>query len=58
MTWIPFTFFTGATSHNTMNYVDTMQLLSRCQEGDSPSLESLVGTYQPIVYRLGYFHPG
>jgi RNA polymerase sigma-70 factor (ECF subfamily) len=35
-----------------MNYVDTMQLLTRCQEGDSLAIESLVRTYTPLVYRL------
>jgi RNA polymerase sigma-70 factor (ECF subfamily) len=35
-----------------MSYADTMQLLTRCQEGDSLAIESLVQTYTPLVYRL------
>jgi len=29
-----------------------MQLLSRCQQGDSLAIEALVRTYSPLVYRL------
>jgi hypothetical protein len=32
--------------------VDTMQLLSRCRQGDSLAIEALVRTYSPPVYRL------
>lgn len=32
--------------------VDTMQLLSRCQAGDSLAIEALVRSYTPLVYRL------
>jgi RNA polymerase sigma-70 factor (ECF subfamily) len=32
--------------------VDTMQLLSRCRQGDSLAIEALVRTYTPPIYRL------
>jgi len=32
--------------------VDTIQLLTRCQRGDSLAIESLVRTYTSLVYRL------
>ncbi len=35
-----------------MMTVDTMQLLSRCQQGDSLAIEALVRSYTPLVYRL------
>lgn len=35
-----------------MNYVDTIQLLSRCQNGDSLAIEALVRTYTSLVYQL------
>lgn len=35
-----------------MNYVDTIQLLTRCQKGDSFAIEALVRTYTSLVYRL------
>ncbi len=35
-----------------MNYVDTLQLLNRCQAGNSLAIEALVRTFTPPVYRL------
>lgn len=35
-----------------MMTVDTMQLLTRCRQGDSLAIEALVRTYTPPVYRL------
>lgn len=35
-----------------MNYVDTVQLLTRCRQGDSLAIEAMVRTYTPPVYRL------
>lgn len=35
-----------------MMIVDTMQLLNRCQAGDSLAIEALVRSYTPLVYRL------
>lgn len=32
--------------------VDTMQMLTRCQQGDSLAIEALVRTYTPLVYRF------
>ena len=49
---IEFTYLRGVASDTVMNHVDTVQLLSRCREGDSPAIESLVRTYESSVYRL------
>ena len=35
-----------------MMTVDTLQLLTRCRQGDSLAIEALVRTYTPQVYRL------
>ncbi len=35
-----------------MIYMDTAQLVNRCQAGDSLAIETLVCTYKPLVYRL------
>jgi len=35
-----------------MMTVDTMQLLTRCRQGDSLAIETLVRTYTPLVHRL------
>lgn len=35
-----------------MMTVDTLQLLTRCRQGDSLAIEALVRTYTPLVHRL------
>ncbi len=37
-----------------MNLVNTLKLLTLCQQGDALALERLVNEYQPSVYRLAY----
>jgi RNA polymerase sigma-70 factor (ECF subfamily) len=35
-----------------MTFMDTAQLVNRCQAGDSLAIEALVRTYKPLIYRL------
>ncbi len=37
-----------------MSLVNTLQLLSLCQQGDALAIERLVTEYQPSIYRLAY----
>jgi RNA polymerase sigma-70 factor (ECF subfamily) len=37
-----------------MSLVNTLQLLSLCQQGDTQAIERLVNEYQPSIYRLAY----
>jgi RNA polymerase sigma-70 factor (ECF subfamily) len=37
-----------------MSLVNTLQLLTLCQQGDALAIERLVNEYQPSVYRLAY----
>lgn len=37
-----------------MSTVNTLQLLTLCQQGDALAIERLVNEYQPSVYRLAY----
>lgn len=37
-----------------MSLVNTLQLLSLCQQGDALAIERLVNEYQPAIYRLAY----
>ena len=37
-----------------MSLVNTLQLLTLCQQGDALAIERLVNEYQPAIYRLAY----
>ena len=37
-----------------MSLVNTLQLLTLCQQGDALAIERLVNEYQPSIYRLAY----